>query len=78
MIHASEKYNQAPSLDHLIPDDEPVFLIRGHDPSAMLVISTWLKYARDRGVPEERLREVRLHAIEMAGWRKPEELPDAD
>lgn len=44
-----------------IPDDEPVFIIRGKDKLAPRVMLLWLDAARDAGVNEDKLARVGEH-----------------
>jgi hypothetical protein len=46
MKHARHDYNRIQDPAGLIPDDEPVFLIRAQDATATWVIAEWIKRAR--------------------------------
>jgi hypothetical protein len=53
-----------------IPDDEPVFIIRGHDPAAKFALAAYVNAARDFGVDHEHLVALNEHAIRMREWER--------
>lgn len=61
MKHANPKYDHIQDPLGVIPDDEPVFLMRGTDPATPAAIRTWLEVAETLGVPLQRRTEVRDH-----------------
>lgn len=54
----------------LIPDDEPVFLIRGQDNVAGATVRAWADMAAANGADAEILRIAREHAAKMDDWPK--------
>lgn len=63
-----------------IPDDEPVFVIRGKDILAARAVAHWMDLAGERGVNDEKMVAVAAHlkAIEVFQRDHPErcKLPD--
>ena len=69
MIHATEKYNHIQDPEKLIPDKEPVFLLRAQDKHAICAVLAWVaSYEADPEHDVKRLREVLEHAVEMSKW----------
>ncbi|GIL13651.1 MAG: hypothetical protein BroJett038_23710 [Chloroflexota bacterium] len=54
----------------LIPDDEPVFLVRGQDVVGAATVRAWADMAQDAGAAREIVRIAREHAEKMAAWPK--------
>lgn len=52
-----------------IPDDEPVFLLRGQDESAPRAIQLWIEDARTRGASEDILRKADEQIGLMIAWQ---------
>jgi hypothetical protein len=70
MIHATEKYNRIQDPAGIIPENEPVFLLRAQDIHAVIAVSAWLKsYREDPGHDEERAKEAMLHIYKMENWK---------
>ncbi len=53
MKHAREDYNRIQDPANLIPDDEPVFLLRGQDLAAPHAIAAWVEKAHSLGASKE-------------------------
>jgi hypothetical protein len=53
----------------IIPDDEPVFLIRGQDKVAPSVLRYWADRAEEEGAEKEIIDTVRRWAVEMEKWQ---------
>lgn len=49
----------------LIPDDEPVFLLRGQDPAAWVAVLAYAEKAETEGSDPEFVTQIRLWALEM-------------
>jgi len=62
MIHARKDYQRIQDPSGLIPDDEPVFLLRGKDICAPAAIEAWCAEAKKAGVSDVMI----LHAMEHA------------
>ncbi len=54
----------------LIPDDEPVFLVRGQDVVGAATVLAWADMAQYAGAAPEIVRIAREHAEKMASWPK--------
>lgn len=53
----------------LIPDDEPVLLIRGQDRCALAAAAEWCRTARKMGASATLIRIVENHADRIAAWQ---------
>ena len=58
-----------------IPDDEPLFLLRGRDPLAPPIVAGWATDAFNAGVGEAKVESARAIAHAMADYH-PQRLPD--
>lgn len=75
MKHAREDYNNVQEIVtngtvRRIPDDEPVFLIRGQDAVSGDAVRAWADLAEENGAAEEIVRAAREHAKKMDEWPK--------
>ena len=52
-----------------IPDDEPVFVLRGQDATAPATVLTWIRMNLETA-PEEKLREAFDCCLDMLEWPK--------
>lgn len=52
-----------------IPDDEPVFIIRGQDLLAQSAIAKWIEEAERLGVNEEKVARARRHLLDVIGFQ---------
>ena len=68
MKHAREDYNRIQDPEHKIPDDEPVFLIRGQDKVAPSVLRYWAYLNDEEGGDPEASRLTREQANCMECW----------
>lgn len=69
MKHARSDYNRIQDPQNLIPDGEPVFLLRGQDISAPETLVTWAKLNLING-GSPRLSMLALqHAEVMKEWQ---------
>lgn len=59
----------------LIPDDEPVFLVRGQDVNGGGTVRFWANMALGSGADPEIVRVAREHADKMDAWPK-KKVPD--
>lgn len=62
MKHAREDYNRIQDPANLIPENEPVFLLRGQDAAAPSAIEAWIAKARQFGAKENILKAAQDHA----------------
>ena len=76
MKHARKDYNRIQDPDGKIPDDEPVFLIRGQDASGPATVRAWADFNDLAGGDPELSRLAREHAKLMDRWptKKPADL----
>lgn len=51
-----------------IPDDEPLFLLRGRDPLAPPLVTSWALNAEVKGLHEAKLIEAEAVAVAMADY----------
>ncbi len=70
MKHARDDYNRIQDPAGLIPEDEPVFLIRGQDISAVPTLLAWARSAEMVGASKEIVQMVRDHASDMILWQE--------
>jgi hypothetical protein len=79
MLHAREDYNRIQDPAGLIPEDEPVFLIRGQDVNGPATLLFWARLAEKAGADPEIVRRAREHADRMGFWqdtRNASKVPD--
>lgn len=70
MLHAREDYNRFQDPEGLIPDDEPVFLLRGQDHLAPYLLEKYANELRQIGGSEEMAKIVENHALLMRKWQE--------
>ena len=75
MKHARADYDRIQDPAGLIPEDEPVFLLRGQDAMAARHVRDWAEHVELRGGSPEIVRMAREHADKMDAWPK-KKLPD--
>ena len=80
MLHARSDYNRIQDPENKIPKDEPVFLLRGQDVLAPVLLLQWAKELRLRGGSSKMAHMVEKHALEMVIWQNTNKckLPDLD
>lgn len=62
----------------IIPDDEPVFLIRGQDLAAIPAAAAWCEAAERLGAEPELIETVRRHMDLVGEWQQDHaKVPDA-
>lgn len=69
MRHAREDYERFQDPAGIIPEDEPVFLVRGQDLAAPATLRAWARIAADHGADQDILNRVRRHADRMEEWQ---------
>jgi len=69
MIHAREDYNRIQDPSGLIPDEEPVFLLRATDRAAPCAIEAWAREAARIGASQEIVDMAMGHAKYMEAWQ---------
>ena len=80
MKHAREDYNRFQDPAGIIPDDEPVFLLRGQDKIAWRVVKIYAYCAELAGASPDLVKRCRDHAKLMKEWavKKIPDLKGAD
>lgn len=79
MLHAREDYNRIQDPENKIPEDEPVFLLRGQDLTAPQTVRFWANM--NRANPKVELKIVLLAeqwANKMEEWQKEHKAKFAD
>ena len=82
MLHARKDYNErVQDSSGIIPDNEPVFLLRGKDVFAPILLDLYAAMVEYAAVSDKVIvRDVRTHAKAMRRWQKDcvQEFPDMD
>ena len=68
MKHAREDYNRIQDPAGLIPEDEPVFLLRGQDLAAPATLAFWASEVRRLGGDEKMAGMAEDQAVKMLIW----------
>lgn len=78
MKHARKDYDRIQDPAGLIPEDEPVFLLRGQDVSAPLALAAYAVQASADGASDELVLKVVKHAGRMKKWQREHAVKVAD
>lgn len=70
MKHARDDYNRIQDPEGKIPENEPVFLIRGQDLAAPDTLREWAKLAHQNGADNAIINKVLDHARAMEKWQR--------
>lgn len=70
MRHARKDYDRIQDPDGKIPDDEPVFLIRGQDLAAPDTLREYAKLAHKAGAKPNLISATLKQANEMEEWQR--------
>jgi len=71
MIHARDDYNgRIVDLENKIPEDEPVFLLRGQDMAAPKTVEFWADEAEAIGAKKNIVNAAREQALRMHVWQE--------
>jgi len=78
MKHAREDYQRFQDPENKIPEDEPVFIVRGQDICAPDTLEFWARQAALRGASEKIVDLVMQQAEDMREWQrtKKSKIPD--
>jgi hypothetical protein len=68
MIHARKDYMRIQDPEGKIPEDEPVFLIRGQDAVGAEVVRFWGRLNAERGGDLELSQTAKAQAALMDAW----------
>ena len=69
MKHAREDYNRIQDPAGKIPEDEPVFLIRGQDKCGPETLRFWARLAAEQGAHKDIVHAAFDQASEMEFWQ---------
>ncbi len=69
MKHARKDYQRIQDPAGLIPEDEPVFLLRGQDILAPRVMKAWLEMYEQNNGDEKVANAVRDHIDSVIKWQ---------
>jgi hypothetical protein len=69
MIHARKDYNRIQDPQKKIPENEPVFLLRGQDKFAPELLLRWAAKLRLDGGDPNMAQMVETHAQAMIEWQ---------
>ncbi len=80
MRHARDDYDRIQDPAGLIPEDEPVFLLRGQDVVAPAIVEKWAMVAADLGASKEIVTAALQQASRMRAWQMQHghKVPDMD
>jgi hypothetical protein len=70
MLHARPDYNRIQDPENKIPQDEPVFLLRGQDNMAPELLLRWAAKLRLQNGDPKMAQMVEEHAQKMIEWQK--------
>lgn len=70
MRHARRDYDRIQDPENKIPEDEPVFLLRGQDPLAPELLLRWAAKLRLKGGQPAMARLVEDQAQAMLDWQE--------
>lgn len=70
MKHARADYAEIQDPTGRIPEDEPVFLIRGQDIAGPTTVLCWANLAEKYGASKEIVESAKLQAKLMADWHQ--------
>lgn len=69
MLHARPDYNRIQDPANLIPNNEPVFLLRANDAAAPAIVEAWAGMAEGMGAKANIVNMAREHAKLMRQWQ---------
>ncbi len=78
MKHARDDYNRIQDPAGLIPEDEPVFLIRGQDKVGAAAVRAWAYLHQLNGGSDEPYLLAMRQADKMEAWAKEKKCKLAD
>lgn len=70
MKHLRSDYDDPQALDAKIPAEEPVFLLRGQDPSSEIAVRAWADDCERLGGDPDLVRAVRDWATAMGEYAR--------
>lgn len=69
MKHARPDYQRLQDPENIIPEDEPVFLLRGQDTVAPFIVTAWAMEALEAGAENDIVSAALRQASEMIDWQ---------
>lgn len=69
MKHARKDYDRIQDPEGKIPEDEPVFMLRGQDIVAPQVVEIWAMAAHNAGASDNIVQHAYAHAERMRDWQ---------
>jgi hypothetical protein len=70
MRHARSDYDRFQDPAGIIPEDEPVFLVRGQDITAPTICRHWAMLAKTAGASPDIVQRVEMWADEIEQWQQ--------
>lgn len=70
MKHAREDYSRIQDPEGKIPEEEPVFLIRGQDVVGPNAVLHWAELAESQGANVDIVQSAREQALRMRDWQR--------
>lgn len=70
MKHARSDYDRIQDPSGKIPDDEPVFILRGQDRAAPAAVRAWAAKAEELGADHAIVDLARRQAYDMEEWQE--------
>ncbi|MBS3742574.1 MAG: hypothetical protein KGY74_10680 [Candidatus Cloacimonetes bacterium] len=70
MKHAREDYNRIQDPEGKIPEDEPVFILRGQDVFAPNIVRAWIREMRYANADPKMIEKVEKLAEDMEDWQR--------
>lgn len=71
MLHARKDYQERiQDSANLIPEDEPVFLIRAQDVTAIAVLLYWIGEAEEHGAADNIVNAATEHVGRIVEWQR--------
>ena len=68
MKHARQDYNRIQDPENKIPEDEPVFLLRGQDRFATVAVASYLETLKANGLSGPIVDQTEKHLRAMKDW----------
>lgn len=79
MLHMRRDYqDRIQDEQQLIPDDEPVMLIRGQDIAAIPALDAWIAASIENGVDKDLIDSAYRHRDRIAAWQVDQRVKVAD
>lgn len=78
MKHARDDYSRIQDPENKIPEDEPVFLLRGQDRAAVPAIAAWIQEHERNGGDPQLTKLAHQQIARMDDWQADRKRKDAD